>query len=96
MSGSVPIRDSGSEYFVPSQLFPGPAYPVYCSGGDFRLSGRTIQALRQAACHTPLFPIDDAYVGMSSPPRWRTPSSRTTCSALLCRALSCPCIVAQL
>ncbi|KAM9078915.1 LOW QUALITY PROTEIN: acetylgalactosaminyl-O-glycosyl-glycoprotein beta-1,3-N-acetylglucosaminyltransferase [Megaptera novaeangliae] len=64
MSGSVPIRDSGSVYFVPLQLFPGPAYPVYCSSGDFRLPGRTIQALRQAACHTPLFPIDDAYVGM--------------------------------
>ncbi|KAJ8798316.1 hypothetical protein J1605_001441 [Eschrichtius robustus] len=62
MSGSVPIHDSGSEYIVPPQLFPGPAYPVYCSGGDFRLSGRTIQALRQAACHTPLFPIDDAYL----------------------------------
>ncbi|XP_057603317.1 acetylgalactosaminyl-O-glycosyl-glycoprotein beta-1,3-N-acetylglucosaminyltransferase [Hippopotamus amphibius kiboko] len=64
MSGSVPIRDSWSKYFVPAQLFPGPAYPVYCSGGGFLLSSHTIQALRQAARHTPLFPIDDAYMGM--------------------------------
>nr|BAC87028.1 unnamed protein product [Homo sapiens] len=39
MEGSVPIRDSWSKYFVPPQLFPGSAYPVYCSGGGFLLSG---------------------------------------------------------
>ncbi|XP_032345362.1 acetylgalactosaminyl-O-glycosyl-glycoprotein beta-1,3-N-acetylglucosaminyltransferase [Camelus ferus] len=64
MSGSVPIRDSWSKYFVPPQLFSGPAYPVYCSGGGFLLSHYTIQALHRAARHTPLFPIDDAYMGM--------------------------------
>uniref|UniRef100_A0A2K6T3R0 Hexosyltransferase n=1 Tax=Saimiri boliviensis boliviensis TaxID=39432 RepID=A0A2K6T3R0_SAIBB len=64
MQGSVPIRDSRSKYFVPPQLFPGPVYPVYCSGGGFLLSGATARALRLAAHHTPLFPIDDAYMGM--------------------------------
>ena len=64
MEGSVPIRDSWSKYFVPPQLFPGSAYPVYCSGGGFLLSGPTARALRAAARHTPLFPIDDAYMGM--------------------------------
>uniref|UniRef100_A0A673TQA2 Hexosyltransferase n=2 Tax=Suricata suricatta TaxID=37032 RepID=A0A673TQA2_SURSU len=64
MDGSVPIRDSWSKYFVPPQLFPGTAYPVYCSGGGFLLSSHTIRALRAAALHTPLFPIDDAYMGM--------------------------------
>ncbi|XP_012600504.3 acetylgalactosaminyl-O-glycosyl-glycoprotein beta-1,3-N-acetylglucosaminyltransferase [Microcebus murinus] len=64
MHGSVPIRDSRSKYFVPPQLFPGPAYPVYCSGGGFLLSRATASALRTAAQHTPLFPIDDAYMGM--------------------------------
>ncbi|XP_020022603.2 acetylgalactosaminyl-O-glycosyl-glycoprotein beta-1,3-N-acetylglucosaminyltransferase [Castor canadensis] len=64
MDGSVPIRDSWSKYFVPPQLFPGEAYPVYCSGGGFLLSRHTAQALRVAARHTPLFPIDDAYLGM--------------------------------
>lgn len=64
MDGSVPIRDSWSKYFVPPQLFPGRAYPVYCSGGGFLLSSHTIRALHTAARHTPLFPIDDAYMGM--------------------------------
>lgn len=64
MDGSVPIRDSRSKYFVPPQLFPGQAYPVYCSGGGFLLSSRTVGALRAAALDTPLFPIDDAYMGM--------------------------------
>ncbi|XP_007939102.1 acetylgalactosaminyl-O-glycosyl-glycoprotein beta-1,3-N-acetylglucosaminyltransferase [Orycteropus afer afer] len=64
MDGSVPIRDSWSKYFVPPQLFPGQAYPVYCSGGGFLLSSHTAQALRKAAQRTPLFPIDDAYMGM--------------------------------
>ncbi|XP_049745692.1 acetylgalactosaminyl-O-glycosyl-glycoprotein beta-1,3-N-acetylglucosaminyltransferase [Elephas maximus indicus] len=64
MDGSVPIRDSWSKYFVPPQIFPGQAYPVYCSGGGFLLSSYTAQALRRASRHTPLFPIDDAYMGM--------------------------------
>lgn len=64
MDGSVPIRDSWSKYFVPPQLFPGKAYPVYCSGGGFLLSSRTARDLRSAAQHVPLFPIDDAYMGM--------------------------------
>ncbi|MBZ3884812.1 Acetylgalactosaminyl-O-glycosyl-glycoprotein beta-1,3-N-acetylglucosaminyltransferase [Sciurus carolinensis] len=64
MDGSVPIRDSWSKYFVPPQLFPGKAYPLYCSGGGFLLSRHTARALRTAARHTPLFPIDDAYMGM--------------------------------
>uniref|UniRef100_A0A8D2CV37 Hexosyltransferase n=1 Tax=Sciurus vulgaris TaxID=55149 RepID=A0A8D2CV37_SCIVU len=64
MDGSVPIRESWSKYFVPPQLFPGKAYPLYCSGGGFLLSSHTARALRTAARHTPLFPIDDAYMGM--------------------------------
>lgn len=64
MDGSVPIRDSWSKYFVPPQLFPGKSYPLYCSGGGFLLSRHTARALRTAARHTPLFPIDDAYMGM--------------------------------
>ncbi|KAJ1075607.1 hypothetical protein K5549_017428, partial [Capra hircus] len=35
MSGSLPIRESWSKYFVPPQLFSGSVYPVYCSGGGF-------------------------------------------------------------
>ncbi|XP_027628250.1 acetylgalactosaminyl-O-glycosyl-glycoprotein beta-1,3-N-acetylglucosaminyltransferase [Tupaia chinensis] len=62
MDGSVPIRDSRSKYFVPPQLFPGPAYPVYCSGGGFLLSRHTVRALH--AAKKKLFPIDDAYMGM--------------------------------
>ncbi|XP_060223594.1 acetylgalactosaminyl-O-glycosyl-glycoprotein beta-1,3-N-acetylglucosaminyltransferase [Meriones unguiculatus] len=64
MDGSVPIRHSGSKYFVPPQLFPGEAYPVYCSGGGFLLSSLTARHLRRAARRVPLFPIDDAYMGM--------------------------------
>lgn len=64
MQGSVPIRHSGSKYFVPPQLFAGQAYPVYCSGGGFLMSRHTVHALRAAARNVPLFPIDDAYMGM--------------------------------
>ncbi|KAH0506707.1 Acetylgalactosaminyl-O-glycosyl-glycoprotein beta-1,3-N-acetylglucosaminyltransferase [Microtus ochrogaster] len=64
MDGSVPIRESWSKYFVPPQLFPGKAYPVYCSGGGFLLSSRTARDLLSAARQVPLFPIDDAYMGM--------------------------------
>lgn len=64
MAGSVPIRESWSKYFVPRQLFPGTAYPVYCSGGGFLMSRRTAQDLRRASHHVPVFPIDDAYMGM--------------------------------
>ncbi|XP_004632651.1 acetylgalactosaminyl-O-glycosyl-glycoprotein beta-1,3-N-acetylglucosaminyltransferase [Octodon degus] len=64
MRGSVPVRESWNKYFVPPQLFPGEVYPAYCSGGGFLLSSHTAQALRVAARHTPLFPIDDAYLGM--------------------------------
>lgn len=75
MDGSVPIRDSWSKYFVPPQLFAGEAYPVYCSGGGFLLSSHTIGALRTAARHTPLFPIDDAYMGMCLKRAGLVPSS---------------------
>lgn len=64
MDGSAPVRDSWSKYFVPPQLFPGEAYPVYCSGGGFLLSRLTARHLRRAARRVPLFPIDDAYMGM--------------------------------
>ncbi|XP_076969629.1 acetylgalactosaminyl-O-glycosyl-glycoprotein beta-1,3-N-acetylglucosaminyltransferase [Tamandua tetradactyla] len=75
MYGSVPIRDSWSKYFVPPQLFPGKAYPVYCSGGGFLFSRHTAQALRKAARDTPLFPIDDAYMGMCLKRAGLAPSS---------------------
>nr|XP_013006633.1 acetylgalactosaminyl-O-glycosyl-glycoprotein beta-1,3-N-acetylglucosaminyltransferase isoform X2 [Cavia porcellus] len=75
MRGSVPIRDSWSKYFVPPQLFPGEVYPAYCSGGGFLLSSHTVQVLRTAANHTPLFPIDDAYVGMCLEQAHLEPSS---------------------
>ncbi|KAL1774565.1 acetylgalactosaminyl-O-glycosyl-glycoprotein beta-1,3-N-acetylglucosaminyltransferase [Sigmodon hispidus] len=75
MDGSVPIRDSWSKYFVPPQLFPGKAYPVYCSGGGFLLSSRTARDLRRAASHVPLFPIDDAYMGMCLQQAGLAPSS---------------------
>lgn len=75
MAGSVPIRESWSKYFVPQQLFPGVAYPVYCSGGGFLLSRRTAHDLRSAAHHVPLFPIDDAYMGMCLQQAGLAPSS---------------------
>lgn len=75
MDGSVPIRDSRSKYFVPPQLFPGRAYPVYCSGGGFLLSSHTVGLLRAAARRTPLFPIDDAYMGMCLERSGLAPSS---------------------
>lgn len=75
MVGSVPIRESWSKYFVPPQLFAGVAYPAYCSGGGFLLSRRTARDLRSAAHHVPLFPIDDAYMGMCLQQAGLAPSS---------------------
>ncbi|KAM9220957.1 LOW QUALITY PROTEIN: acetylgalactosaminyl-O-glycosyl-glycoprotein beta-1,3-N-acetylglucosaminyltransferase [Dugong dugon] len=75
MDGSMPIRDSWSKYFVPPQIFPGTAYPIYRSSGGFLLSSHTAQALRRAARHTPLFPIDDAYMGMCLQRAGLAPSS---------------------
>nr|XP_005890736.1 PREDICTED: acetylgalactosaminyl-O-glycosyl-glycoprotein beta-1,3-N-acetylglucosaminyltransferase [Bos mutus] len=43
MSGSVPIRESWSKYFVPPQLFPGSVYPVYCSGGGDAYMGMCLE-----------------------------------------------------
>ncbi|XP_018429688.1 PREDICTED: acetylgalactosaminyl-O-glycosyl-glycoprotein beta-1,3-N-acetylglucosaminyltransferase-like [Nanorana parkeri] len=62
--GMPPIREKPSKYYVPEELFPGDSFAPYCGGGGILMSGFTVNAISRASVHIPLFPIDDAYLGM--------------------------------
>lgn len=59
-----PIRSSGSKYFVPVQVQESEAYPPYCGGGGFLLSGYTAMVIYNMSHSIPFLPIDDVYMGM--------------------------------
>ncbi|XP_071234379.1 N-acetyllactosaminide beta-1,3-N-acetylglucosaminyltransferase 3-like [Salvelinus alpinus] len=58
-----PVRIWWNKYFVPYSLYTGP-YPPYAGGGGYLLSRDALSLLLHASTRVPLFPIDDAYVGM--------------------------------
>uniref|UniRef100_A0A4W5KCM4 Hexosyltransferase n=1 Tax=Hucho hucho TaxID=62062 RepID=A0A4W5KCM4_9TELE len=58
-----PVRIWWNKYYVPYSLYPGP-YPPYAGGGGYLLSRDALSLLLHASTRVPLFPIDDAYVGM--------------------------------
>ncbi|CAI9543273.1 unnamed protein product [Staurois parvus] len=62
--GMPPVREKYSKYYVPEQLFPGDYYAPYCGGGGILMSGFTGNAISRESARIPLFPIDDAYLGM--------------------------------
>uniref|UniRef100_A0A8C5PTC7 Hexosyltransferase n=1 Tax=Leptobrachium leishanense TaxID=445787 RepID=A0A8C5PTC7_9ANUR len=62
--GMPPIREKNSKYYVSEELFPGDTFLPYCGGGGILMSGFTCRAIFKASQHIPLFPIDDAYLGM--------------------------------
>nr|DBA28345.1 TPA: hypothetical protein GDO54_008730 [Pyxicephalus adspersus] len=62
--GMPPVRDKWSKYYVPEEMFPGDHFAPYCGGGGIIMSGFTANAISRESEHIPLFPIDDAYLGM--------------------------------
>ncbi|XP_075466298.1 N-acetyllactosaminide beta-1,3-N-acetylglucosaminyltransferase 3-like isoform X1 [Ascaphus truei] len=62
--GMPPIREKNSKYYVPEELFPGDSFVPYCGGGGIIMSGFTAHSIYKESWHIPLFPIDDAYLGM--------------------------------
>ncbi|XP_053324457.1 N-acetyllactosaminide beta-1,3-N-acetylglucosaminyltransferase 3-like [Spea bombifrons] len=62
--GMPPVRESYSKYYVPEELFSGNLFLPYCGGGGIIMSGFTTQSIFKASKKIPLFPIDDAYLGM--------------------------------
>ncbi|KAM4807863.1 acetylgalactosaminyl-O-glycosyl-glycoprotein beta-1,3-N-acetylglucosaminyltransferase-like [Rhinophrynus dorsalis] len=62
--GMPPVRESYSKYYVPASMFPGNSFAPYCGGGGIIMSGFTARSIYNASQHIPLFPIDDAYLGM--------------------------------
>ncbi|XP_063779183.1 acetylgalactosaminyl-O-glycosyl-glycoprotein beta-1,3-N-acetylglucosaminyltransferase-like [Pseudophryne corroboree] len=62
--GMPPVRENKTKYYIPKELFPGEIFPPYCSGGGILMSGFTSYSILRASEYIPLFPIDDAYLGM--------------------------------
>ncbi|XP_053556015.1 N-acetyllactosaminide beta-1,3-N-acetylglucosaminyltransferase 3-like [Bombina bombina] len=59
-----PIRNKNSKYYVPEELFREEYFPPYCGGGGIIMSSFTAHSIFKESQHIPLFPIDDAYLGM--------------------------------
>ncbi|XP_068090211.1 N-acetyllactosaminide beta-1,3-N-acetylglucosaminyltransferase 3 [Hyperolius riggenbachi] len=59
-----PIRESGSKYYVPTQVTTSNSYPIYCGGGGILMSRYSAHAIYNKSLEIPLFPIDDVYLGM--------------------------------
>ncbi|KAG8454669.1 hypothetical protein GDO86_001042 [Hymenochirus boettgeri] len=62
--GMPPVREPYSKYYVPQQLFNETSFVPYCGGGGIIMSGFTACSIFKASQNIPLFPIDDAYLGM--------------------------------
>uniref|UniRef100_A0A8C6VC36 Hexosyltransferase n=1 Tax=Naja naja TaxID=35670 RepID=A0A8C6VC36_NAJNA len=60
----APDRDPSSRHYVPASLYSPSAYPPYCSGTTYVLSGPAAVAVLAAARHLPLFAVEDAFVGL--------------------------------
>ncbi|XP_013925050.1 PREDICTED: beta-1,3-galactosyltransferase 4-like [Thamnophis sirtalis] len=61
---AVPSRDPASRHYVPASLYPEPAFPPYCSGTAYVLSGPAAAAVLAAARHLPPLPLEDVFVGL--------------------------------
>ncbi|XP_062305117.1 acetylgalactosaminyl-O-glycosyl-glycoprotein beta-1,3-N-acetylglucosaminyltransferase-like isoform X2 [Osmerus eperlanus] len=60
---SLPVRLWWNKYYIPYSLHTG-QYPPYAGGAGYLLSNQALLLLDHASPAVPLFPIDDAYVGM--------------------------------
>lgn len=63
-SGSSPIHDPASKYFVSRSVYPGLYYPDYCPGAGYILSINTVQLLYKNIFSEPMLYIDDVYIGI--------------------------------
>ena len=64
MKKSKRVDDVSDKYYVSRDLYPRDFYPPYVSGGGFVMTGRLALSLFEATLTTPMFPIDDAFVGV--------------------------------
>ncbi|XP_074158674.1 LOW QUALITY PROTEIN: UDP-GlcNAc:betaGal beta-1,3-N-acetylglucosaminyltransferase 7-like [Sminthopsis crassicaudata] len=58
-----PIRNPHSKYYIPPELFNQP-YPPYAGGGGILMAAPLVRRLLPASEYSPLFPIDDVFLGM--------------------------------
>ncbi|XP_026582176.1 beta-1,3-galactosyltransferase 4-like, partial [Pseudonaja textilis] len=63
-SHGTSIRNPYSWHYVPTWLYPQPAFPPYCSGTAYVLSAPAAAAVLGAACLLPLVPVEDVYVAL--------------------------------
>ncbi|KAH1183226.1 beta-1,3-galactosyltransferase 4 [Mauremys mutica] len=63
-----PNRDPGHRHHVPVSAYPAGAFPPYCSGTAYVLSGDAALGVLGAAPHVPSVPLEDVYVGLCA--RW--------------------------
>ncbi|XP_037553657.1 N-acetyllactosaminide beta-1,3-N-acetylglucosaminyltransferase 3-like [Nematolebias whitei] len=64
IKNAFPIRARWSKYYIPYQLHSKTAYPPYCGGGGYILSGYTALVIYNMSKSIPIYPIDDVYMGM--------------------------------
>uniref|UniRef100_A0A8C6VGK8 Hexosyltransferase n=1 Tax=Naja naja TaxID=35670 RepID=A0A8C6VGK8_NAJNA len=60
----APIHNPHSRHYVPTLLYPEPAFPPYCSGSAYVLSAPAAAAVLGAARLLPLLPVEDVFVGL--------------------------------
>ena len=58
------ITDPRSKYYVSTNLWSEKYYPPYVSGGGFLMSSLVSKKIFEVAKITPIFPIDDAFLGV--------------------------------
>uniref|UniRef100_A0A8B9PDZ1 Hexosyltransferase n=1 Tax=Apteryx owenii TaxID=8824 RepID=A0A8B9PDZ1_APTOW len=59
-----PQRDPAGRHHVPSALYPAAAFPPYCSGTAYVLSGDAVGAVLAAAPRVPAVAPEDVFVGL--------------------------------
>ncbi|XP_017283721.1 N-acetyllactosaminide beta-1,3-N-acetylglucosaminyltransferase 3-like [Kryptolebias marmoratus] len=64
IKNAFPVRTRGSKYYIPPQIHRKVAYPPYCGGGGYLLSGYTASVIYNMSKSIQIFPIDDVYMGM--------------------------------
>ncbi|XP_072245391.1 N-acetyllactosaminide beta-1,3-N-acetylglucosaminyltransferase 3-like [Leuresthes tenuis] len=90
LQNEKPVRWTPSKYYIPTQIQESNQYPPYCGGGGFLMSGYTARVIYTMSQHTPLHPIDDAYMGMCLAKAGLAPSSHIGMKTLGINTISKP------
>ncbi|XP_022110886.1 beta-1,3-galactosyltransferase 1-like [Acanthaster planci] len=64
IAGEAPIRDKGSKWYMPQDVFPGNLYPPWLSGGGFVLSGDVPGKIYAASLEARYLHLEDVFVGL--------------------------------